>query len=272
MTLFRNFLSVLLTFFAFSTQGFSSGTAQEQQSIGLNWSFLGDSQTAGRAKSENTKSHAVAFKRIWVGTFDSEISPAINGVSGRTMNQTREYYLGNASQDSSWIHFQESGNQLSDNGSQDTPEKFSVHFEGLVRAIAEYSPNAIISTETAYSFEAERIKGRNWRRYNAALHKSVLKLKSEGITVYIANVDNNIKKLVAAKKKQLGKKAGQQAVWGGHNNEIKRHYTGLGNLMVALSIYYALAYNLDTLDFKLIPNEEVSQEDIALCREIIEMN
>jgi len=264
------YFSIFAAFFTLSTPSFANESPPDPSFIGAKWFFLGDSQTIGRAKQEHTKSHAIAFYRIWEATFGENVTQTVNGVSGRTMKQTRTYFIDNAKKNSSWVHFQESGNQLSDNGSQNTAKKFVNQFESLVRAINKLSPNAKISTETAYSFEAEKMKGRDWKKYNIALYKSVVKLRSEGITVYVANVDNNIKNLVTAKRKELGVDGGQQAVWGGPSNELKRHFTGLGNFMIALSIYEALGFDLDKLNFRLIPGNEVSQADIELCLAVIE--
>ena len=272
MKLLSRYFSILVAFFTLSTPSFANESSPDPSLMGSKWFFLGDSQTIGRAKQKHTKSHATTFYRIWDATFKGHATQTVNGVSGRTMNQTRNYFIENAKKNDSWVHFQESGNQLSDNGSQNTVKKFVNQFESLVRAINKLSPNAKISTETAYSFEAERMKGRDWKKYNTALYKSAVKLRSEGITVFVANVDNNIKNLIIAKRKELGVDGGQQAVWGGPSNEIKRHYTGLGNLMVALSIYEAWGFDLDKLNFSLIPKDEVSLADIELCLTVIQQH
>jgi hypothetical protein len=62
---------------------------------------------------------------------------------------------------------------------------------------------------------------------------------------------------------------GQEAVWGDIDNSIGRHYTGLGNLMVALSIYDSLGYDIHSLDLSGIPNSEISSADKQLCVNII---
>ena len=177
-------------------------------------------------------------------------------------------YLSTSSRSSaSWVHFQESGCQRDD---EDTVTEFLTAFEAFVRAIALATPDAVITTETAYSFEAEHLACRDWTNYNIQMRARIASLASDGITVYLAEVDRNIKDLVTSKRVQLGTDPGQQAVWGdAPGADIGRHYTGLGNLMIALSIYDALGYDVDLLDMSLIPGNEVSSADKQLCLDII---
>ena len=235
--------------------------------IGDNWMFFGDSETAGRALEASVKSQVMAFTNIWNQTFSSSQSPFSNGVSGRKLQATLDYYSsvedrGNAT----LVHFQESGSQ---DATQDTAEKYVDVFESMVRSIALNSPNAIISTETAYSFEAESMQGRDWTRHNILMRKKIDELSSEGIIVYLAEVDRNIRELVARKRSELGVTAGQEAVWGATGNSIGRHYTGLGNLMLAFGMYESLGYDIDTLDLSNIPLCDVSYEDKQLCIRIV---
>ena len=101
------------------------------------------------------------------------------------------------------------------------------------------------------------------------MRAKIAQLASEGIAIHLAEVDRNIKELVARKRAQLGTTAGQQAVWGDTNNSIGRHYTGLGNLMVALSIYKALGFDVNALDLSGIPDSQVGASDKQLCLDII---
>ena len=235
---------------------------------GTSWLFLGDSQTAGRTVNEPAAhSHGIAFQNIWNQTFISEQPDSVrtSGVGGRVLQKTHEKYLDMNFGTETWVHFQESGLQ---NSTQDTIVEYINEFEAMVRSIAQESPSAIISTETAYSFE-EIVAERNWTDHNIAMRQSITGLANEGITVYLSEVDRNIKELISRKRAELGEKLGQEAVWGDTNNTIGRHYTGLGNVMIALSIYDALGYDLSILDFSLIPEQQVSNADILLCIDII---
>lgn len=235
--------------------------------IGNLWMFFGDSQTDGRSNEPSAKSHVTAFTNIWNQTFTVSESPFVNGVSGRILEATRDYYLSRIDRNlATLVHFQESGSQKT---SQDTAQKFVQIFESMVRSIVSDSPNAIISTETAYSFEAESEPNRDWTQYNIQMISKISELQAEGIAVYLAQVDRNIKELVIRKRAELGTKDGQEVVWGDTDNVIGRHYTGLGNLMVALSIYDSLGYDVNLLDLSVIPENEISSHDKQLCIEII---
>ncbi len=235
--------------------------------IGTNWMFFGDSETAGRALEASTKSQVTAFSNIWNETFSTSQSPFTNGVSGRKLQGTHDYYSSIEDRcNATLIHFQESGSQDS---SQDTPEKYVDVFESMVLSIVSESPYAVISTETAYSFEVESIQGRDWTQHNVLMREKIDELKNDGVVVYLAEVDRNIKELVAQKRKELGVVKGQESVWGDTGNSIGRHYTGLGNLMIALSIYDALGYKIDTLDLGDIPFANSSTHDKQLYIEII---
>ena len=236
-------------------------------SLGKAWMFFGDSQTAGRANEPDAVSHAIAFRNIWLATYGESVSPHIDGIGGRTLPQTYQSYRATPTRTTaSWVHFQESGCQFSD---EDTLGEFLAAFESFVRDIVATTPNAVISTETAYSFEAENEPCRDWTNYNTEMRAKIAQLASEGIAIHLAEVDRNIKELVARKRAQLGTTAGQQAVWGDTNNSIGRHYTGLGNLMVALSIYKALGFDVNALDLSGIPDSQVGASDKQLCLDII---
>lgn len=226
--------------------------------------FLGDSQTDGRAKERSAKSSVTALINLWKASFETNLYVKSNGASGRTLEGTHRAYLAiprDRLANLDWVHFQESGNQLSGGGTQNTPEKYAKELEKFIRSIRQYSPDAVITTETAYSFEAEKMKGRDWTKYNIAQCEVIKKLMGEGIFVAIAPVDHNIKELVFNKRIISDNKRGQEAVWGDTDNRIRRHYTGLGNLMVAISIFQAINADLNKLDLSDIPNHEISERD-----------
>lgn len=267
---------VILFIYSLSTTKIYSAEDQSQNTkinVGINWLFLGDSQTIGRAREKNAKSHALVVKNIWEDTFGVRVNQIKNGESGRTLEGTMDAYKNISSPDKiTWIHLQESGNQLSGGGAQDTPEKYAELLERLLRLIHKNSSDAIITVETAYSFEAESKKGRDWTKYNSKLLEIVQKLKSEGILVHIVNVDENIKKLISIKRNVMGYQAGQESVWGDRQNKIGRHYTGLGNFMVALSILDTLGIDLPSLDLTSISENEISLFDRDLTINILAQN
>lgn len=167
--------------------------------IGLIWNFFGDSETAGRATdTPSVLSPSIAFQTIWRATYPTAISSRYsNGVSGSSLLSTLNRYISRGLTRNSavtWLHFQESGGQNSDG--ERTPEEFGNTFEQFVRTIRQQSKLAVISTETAYSFQRESTAYRNWTQYNVELKSRVAKLQSEGITVKVAEVDENIKTLV----------------------------------------------------------------------------
>ncbi len=216
--------------------------------LGSNWMFFGDSETDGRANEPSANSQVIAFRNIWNQTYSDSKSPFVNGFSGRTLQGTYNYYLTRSDRNAAtWVHFQESGFQ---DTSQDTPEEFVAIFDLMVRSIVQATPNVVISTETAYSFEAEAELGRDWMQHNVQMRTKIDELRGESINVYIAEVDRNIKELVSRKRVELGATLGQRSVWSDANDSIgrHRHYTGLGNLMVALSIFDALGYDANGLD------------------------
>lgn len=221
--------------------------------LGTKWFFLGDSQTAGRAQgTDSSKSHAIAFENIFAGTYTEKIiDTRISGVSGRSLIGHHDSYSStNNLADYSWVHFQESGNQ--NQTGQQSVDDYIKTFDLFVRDIVANSPNAIISTETAFSFGRETTSFRNWDAYNTALRLKVSQLRQEGIIVHIADVDEMIK--------LADEEFGAGNVWYQAGEQNNYHYTGLGNFIVALSIYKSLGYNLATLNLSRIPSNEISNE------------
>lgn len=235
----------------------------------INAFFLGDSQTLGRAKEKTTHSSVSALAAIWPLVSNNKLNIKSNGKSGRTLAGTHQAYLNistNERKALDWVHFQESGNQLSGGGTQNTPEKFAHELKKFILDIRKHSPKAIISTETAYSFEAENMKGRDWTRYNKSINKTIEELRKQHVNVYVAQVDANIKSLVFNMQRISDGKRGQEAVWGDQDNKIKRHYTGLGNTMVGLSVLKAIGLDLQSIRLSNIPDSEIEpiEKDLLL--------
>lgn len=222
-------------------------------SLGLNWIHVGDSQTAGRA-SGTVLSPGTAFKAIWQATFGTAPSLWAKGISGQPLSATRETYGGYTGRTSAtWVHFQESGDQ--NESGQRTAEEFGATFEAMVRSVKAGSPGAVISTETAYSFQRESQAYRNWGPYNTVLRAKVDAFAKEGIRIPVAEVERNIKDLVA----ELGFSTVILPDGG--------HYSGVGNLMVALSYFDALGYDPGKLDLSAITEVEAAHK--AACLNII---
>ncbi|MDB5104056.1 MAG: Por secretion system C-terminal sorting protein [Fibrobacteres bacterium] len=221
--------------------------------LGLDWIHVGDSETGGRAEGA-VLSPGTAFKTIFASTYARNPDLLAMGISGQPLAGTKAMYNGRAEKSSaSWVHFQESGNQNLDG--QRTPAEFGGTFLAMVRTVRAGSPKAVISTETAYSFRREAQDFRDWTEYNSVLRAKVAALQSEGIRVHIAEVDRNIKDLVA----RIGFSAAILPDGG--------HFAGVGNLLAALSIYDALGYDVTKLDLGGIT--EVTSAHKAICLEII---
>ncbi|MBT4792611.1 MAG: SGNH/GDSL hydrolase family protein [Halobacteriovoraceae bacterium] len=218
--------------------------------LGQNWMFLGDSQTAGRAnQNPSVGSHAIAFETLYAS---DQINARVLGVGGRHLagHQTA-YDQASSLAGLTWVHFQESGNQ--NKADQRTVTEYITTFENFVRGIHAKSPSAIISTETAFSFGREEQSYRNWDTYNIALKEKIVELASDGIIVYLSSVDEMIKLADA--------EFSPENIWFQSGQENAYHYTGLGNFIVALSLYQALGFNLTELDLDLIPTTDISSND-----------
>lgn len=221
--------------------------------LGGDWLHVGDSQTAGRAEG-SVLSPGIAFKTLWTSSFGQTPALWAKGISGQPLSATNTTYSGRTEKTSAtWVHFQESGDQ--NEAGQRTATEFGATFLAMVRAVRAGSPSAVISTETAYSFQRESQQFRNWTEYNTELRAKVAELKEEGIRVIVAETDRNIKDLVA--------KLGFATVIlpdGGH-------YSGVGNLLVALSYFDALGYDVSKLNLSGVT--EVTAAHKAECLAII---
>lgn len=223
------------------------------------WFFFGDSETDGRAYDEPTAvSQAVAFENIWDGSFGSPYTSVIFGEGGGiTLKESYENYLATAgTDDATWINIQESGRHGQAGRGQEDPQDFGDTFEQFVRHIDANAPDAVITYETAFSFEPH-IAERNWTAFNTELRERVTLLAAEGIVVHLAEVALHIEELIA----QLDRYDVIQS--------DDAHYTGLGNLTVALSIYRALGYDVTALDLSGIADDDVSPQHKAAAQAVI---
>ena len=236
--------------------------AETPLSLPSSWYVYGDSQTSGRATETNAASPPQAFERIWVDSGFSSPTLSSDGVSGATLGDAQTRYNNDTPHTNpSWLHFQDSGSQKTDTATQtlfgDTLDTF------VNTAFAELTNNAsVITTETAFSFGREAESGRNWDGYNQELRDRLAIQAAAGKTVYIAEVDAHIKAL----QTQLT----PTDVWFQDGESNAYHYKGLGNLMVALSMYEALGYDVDTLDLSGIPEGgTITNSRKQLCLDII---
>lgn len=232
--------------------------------VGDKWMFLGDSQTSGRATGTTT-GHAHAFCRIWETKFPSTgpdtpytsgfgTDPHVNGVSGRRLAVTAEYYDGRAERlTNTWLHVQESGSQ---GDGQDTAENFKATYLAFWRQAALNTPNAIFTYESAFSFGREDEPGRNWDDWNVAMREANTELALEGTTVHVVETDAAIKAL------QTELTPGD--VWFQEGEANEYHYEGLGNLMDAVMIFKTLGHTLTMADLADIAEISDAWKQITL--------
>ncbi|MDP2876722.1 MAG: SGNH/GDSL hydrolase family protein, partial [Holophaga sp.] len=196
-------LILCLSFWLQAALGCMGALATEARApiaLGNAWRFFGDSQTAGAADESSARSHAVALRNVWQGSFPQPWpTVTIHGVGGCSLAMSTERYASLSAAEklaTTFIHFQESGNQQIDG--QRTAAEFAATFETFVRTVSQGSPNAIISYETAYSFQREASAGRNWNPYNTTLREKINALREQGFVVHLTDTDAKEKELVAA--------------------------------------------------------------------------
>lgn len=203
------------------------------------WGFYGDSQTAGPETEPTAVSPPVIFEIIWGDSgYAAPTSVTIDGVGGRWLAATRTAYEADSYAGTPWIHVQESGNQNQDG--QRTASEWGDTFQSFMQAIATDYPGALITYETAYSFEREADAYRNWTSYNVELYSRVATLAGLGVDVIVVDTDTNIKALVT--------ELTYDVVCFPDNATDAYHYQGIGNLMIALTMFDALGYDVTALD------------------------
>ena len=210
------------------------------------WGHYGDSQTAGRESEATAKNPRTIFKTMW----DASYTPATyvdtstsSGVSGRILNATVSYCLGRVANfgGTAWIHVQESGGQDSLDDSQETVEAFGTTFYDSWVSIAATYPGGLYSYETAHSFSPARKAQpyRNWDTYNTEMRAQVAALALVGITVHIVETEARIDSLIA--------ELGYDTVCFPDTDPNAYHYQGIGNFMIALTMFDTFNYNVGSL-------------------------
>jgi hypothetical protein len=213
-------------------------------------------------------SQVQCFETIWNDTFAASVVADDNGVGGRELPSTHATYVGLSGIDTlTFINVQDSGGQ---SAAIIDPADYVAALEAFMDDVVIESPNAVLTVETAYSFEEASDSGRYWPLHNTAMRPAIATYKAAGLEVYVAEVDRNITELIVQKRAELGTTAGQEAVFGDTGMVLGNHFTGLGNLMVALSIFEGLGYDVSTLDLSGFPTGDISVADKALCVSIIQ--
>ncbi|WP_321367889.1 hypothetical protein [uncultured Desulfuromusa sp.] len=221
--------------------------------VGLAWGFWGDSQTSGRAPEGPCHSSPEAINTAFGAAGQSVYR---SGVGGCSLADSYARYLSYADRALlSWVHFQESGNQELDG--QLTAAEWGATFESAMSGVAANSPGAVISYESAFSFNREADNYRDWTDYNAQLLTSVSVLAGQGITVVVCDVDAKIKLLQSALT--------PADVWYQSYETDPYHYTATGNLMVALTVLDAQGYDINSLDLSAATDVSLSDKTIMLA-------
>ncbi|MCP3922796.1 MAG: LamG domain-containing protein [Desulfobacterales bacterium] len=246
--------------------------------VGLSWAFMGDSQTTGQAvDTPDVLSSAVAVDNIWKSIYPDQQATLDNrGWGSHSLYMSwkdgwHKCYNAIEPKDTlSWVHFQESGSFVrSDRDShQTTLEDYKATLDGFINDIRLGSPNAVISTETAFSY------GRtypDWTEYNAHLRAKVAELKSQNVNIILIDIDKLIK--YAQSSEGFGD---PHLLWYFPGDAVPYHYTGLGNYIIALAIYDGLGFDISNWDEALsndliskVPNDQISSAQKTKCIEIV---
>lgn len=144
-------------------------TPVEAATLGTRWLFIGDSQTSGRSNVSylnRLQSPVRSLIAIYGGVHGITATSRKEGNGGQTLLFHKDSIYNNTSKVAdpsiyTWIHFQESGSQGT---GQETAYNYAVTLRAFLEDIIRKSPNAVISTETAFSFGDFRARqaGRNW--------------------------------------------------------------------------------------------------------------
>lgn len=212
--------------------------------LGTVWETRGDSQTDGRETETTAISPMTCFEIIYNDSgLGSTPSVTRDGVSGCSLLETNARYTAAGLAGLTWCHYQESGNQ--NKTGQTTASEWGATFQAFMEEVAADHPSAVLSYETAYSFGPDREAEpyRDWDDYNTELDSRIATLSGSGITVVKVDTDTNIKALITS----LGA-SGYDTVCFPTTDPNAYHYQAPGNLMIALTMFDALGYNVSALD------------------------
>lgn len=232
--------------------------------------WLGDSQITGRAAGL-AQSNQTAFHALWESFHDqswnTSITPMAKG--GRGLQGHMEALQALWGRDAEprpgpeWVHIVESGDQ--NEPGQQTPRQYGDTLVTFMRWLKRASPDAIVSVETPFSFGRESVlfdEGRDWTAHRTELLARVETLKKEGIRVHVVDTDHRIR--------ALERKLGPEAVWYQPGTPAQYHFTEVGNLMTALTIYWHLGYDVNAINFQPILDEGmITQSQIDACLSVL---
>jgi hypothetical protein len=229
--------------------------------IGILWMGVGDSEMDGRTPDSNNPCHTPmdAFRNVLNENEGAGVSSWTKvALGGAILAEHHTRYLASGSRGTrTWVYSQESGEQ---SGSQATAAGFKADFKAYIIAVRANSPSAVISFETANSFNREAEGDRNWTSYNVVLREAIAELQAEeGITVYLSEADATIELLEAALT--------PADVWY-QNPDVRgpyAHYTPLGNFALALSKCIALGRDPRTMTFASITDVTTPHKTAAVA-------
>jgi hypothetical protein len=229
-------------------------------SPGSSWGSFGDSQSAGYGTG-TSEDPMTAFRNIWDQDFTPPTTYVLNGSGGRALAATNAYYTTRAERTGfTFVHFQESGDQAETG--QTTASEFGDTYDDFITEIQGNTPNAVKLSETAFNFgrgpEGQNDPNRDWGPYNTELRARIATWAGSGVTIYLAEVDRNIKALDLLIPGD---------VWFSSVEANSYHYKDAGNLMVALSYFDTLNYDVTALDLSGITNVTAPQK--AACLQVI---
>lgn len=217
------------------------------------WGFYGDSQTEGTGPDANWHRPPTVFQAIWEASgLLAPLAVTVEGFSGRSLAGTRAAFDADTYAGTPWIHAQESGNQ--DLDGQRTAAEWGATFRSFMTSIATRFPAAVISYETAYNFRRDAEQWRNWDAYNAELDASIATLATQGVNVI--KVDTNSKVLAAVAA------LGYETICYSDTDSHAYHYNPTGNLLVVLTMFDALGYDVASLN--LTPSTVSAENKAAL--------
>lgn len=205
------------------------------------WLHVGDSQAGGRETEPTAVNPFDIFRAIWIASgYDAPTDTDDHGQSGRGTPLSFTRALASDITGTPWVHMQDSGSQNIDG--QRTASEWGASFQSGMESVNTQWPGALLSWETAYSFSDARKAEpyRNWDTYNTELRARVTTLAGLGISVTIVESERNIIDLVA--------EIGYDTVCFPDDDPNAYHYQGIGNFIIALSMFEAFGYDVTALD------------------------
>lgn len=230
--------------------------------------WLGDSQITGRANGL-AQSNETAFHTLWASVNADPWNTSIpllakggRGLQGH-WEALQARWGARMRTEPEWVHIVETGDQLEPG--QRTAREYGDTFEAFMRWLFKASPQVVVSIETPFSFGRESLffnEGRDWTSYRVELLDRAKKLQEEGIMVHVVDTDHRIR--------ALERLLSPGAVWFQPGTPAQYHFTEVGNLMTALSIYWHLGYDVNTINFQpLLEEGIITPSQIHACLTVL---